>query len=415
MSGPGAGADPMRYTLDLVSASRRSTLERRLLAAGVDPAGIAIMADKAEPVVIRVRGLGAAAANILKQQLLSIGGDAAVHRDVIQGTPGSSSAYCIADRRRMASLARALRGQPFGLGEAGDEILRLLELRDHPPVAVPLPRGGLDLSQGPLIMGILNVTPDSFSDGGRFLDPGEAAERAAELVEEGAAIIDVGGESSRPGSGGVDPAEELRRVAPVLERVIPSVGIPVSIDTRNASTAGEALRLGAAIVNDISALRHDPSMASVVRETGAAVIIMHMLGTPETMQDDPRYDDPAAEIVDWLGAAAAGLIEQGIATDKIIVDPGIGFGKRLQHNLDIIDRIGDFHTLGYPVCVGHSRKSFIGALTGRPEPADRVFGGMAALARCLEEGVQLLRVHDVRAARDFIEVWRAIERKDGER
>ncbi|MDD3642474.1 MAG: dihydropteroate synthase [Candidatus Krumholzibacteria bacterium] len=405
----------MRYTLHLVSAPRRSTLERRLRAAGVDPDGIAIMADKAEPVVIRICGLPAAAANILKQQLLSIGGDAAVHRDVIRGVPESSCAYCIADRRRLAGLARALRGQPFGLGEAGEGIERLLELRGRPPAAVSLPAGPLDLSGGPLIMGILNVTPDSFSDGGLFLDPSAAADRAAEMVAGGAAIIDVGGESSRPGSGGTSPEDELRRVAPVLERIAPTIGVPVSIDTRHASTAREALRIGAAIVNDISGLRHDPAMADTVRETGAAVVVMHMLGTPETMQRDPRYDDAAAEIVDWLGAAAGRLVALGVAADKIIVDPGIGFGKRSQDNLDILDRIGDLHTLGYPVCVGYSRKSFIGELTKRREPADRVFGGMAALARCLEEGVQILRVHDVAATRDFIEVWRAIERKDGER
>lgn len=405
----------MRYTLNLVSASRRSTLERRLRSAGVDPAGIAIMADKAEPVVIRICGLEAAAANILKQQLLSIGGDAAVHRDVIKGGPERSCAYCIADRRRLETLARALRYQPFGLGEAGDEILRLLELRNNPPRAVSLPGGVLDLADGPLIMGVLNVTPDSFSDGGLYLDPGAAAERAAEMVEEGASIVDIGGESSRPGSDGVDPDEELRRVLPVLERVIPSIGVPVSIDTRRASTAREAAALGASIVNDISGTRHDPAMAAAVRESGAAVVIMHMQGTPETMQDDPRYEDAMAEIVDWLGAAAAGLVDGGVAADKIIVDPGIGFGKRLRDNLDVLDRIGDLHTLGYPVCVGHSRKSFIGALTGRREPADRVFGGLAAVARCLADGVQILRAHDVAGTRDFIEVWRAIEPKDGER
>lgn len=404
----------MRYKLHLVSASRRSTLERRLLRAGVDPAGVRIMARKAETIVIRVGGLTAPAANILKQQLLSLGADAAVHRDVIKGEPPQSSAYCIADRGRLEALARKLGDQPFGLAEAGAGILRLLALRDNRPRAVSLPGGVLDLSAAPLLIGVVNVTPDSFSDGGRFLDPDAAVERAEELAAQGAAIIDIGGESSRPGATETDAGEELRRVLPVIERLAAKITLPLSIDTRHAAVAREAMRHGASIINDISGLRHDPQMADVVRETEAAVVVMHMQGEPHTMQDNPRYGDAPQEIIDWLETLAQDLVDRGTAADKIIVDPGLGFGKGLRDNLEIIDRIGDFHTLGFPVCVGYSRKSFIGAVTGRKDPIERVCGGLAAAARCIEAGVQILRVHDVAETADFIGVWRAIERKDGE-
>ena len=403
----------MRYRLQLISSTRGETLAGLMLRAGVDPAGVEIMTRKAETVVIRVCGLKAAAANILKQQMLSLGGDAAVHRGVIAGEPEESCAFLISDARRLEILAASLAGQPFGLGEAGTEISRLLELRASPPLSVSLPAGSLDLSGGPAIMGILNVTPDSFSDGGAFSDPAAAADRAAEMAEEGAAIIDIGGESSRPGAAPVSQAEELGRVAPVLERLASLGGAVISIDTRNAETAREAVRLGAAIINDISGLTHDPEMAAVAAETGAAVVVMHMKGTPETMQDDPSYEDAPFEITDWLGERTAALEKAGVARDKIIVDPGIGFGKRLQDNLEIIDRIGDLHTLGYPVMAGHSRKSFLGAVTGRGEPLERVAAGLAVTGRCLEAGVQILRVHDVRETADYIKVWKATGREGG--
>jgi dihydropteroate synthase len=403
----------MRYKLDLISSTDRETLAGRLLRAGVDPTGVEIMTRKAETVVIRVCGLSAAAANIVKQQMLSIGGDAAVHREVIRGAPERSCAFLISDPRRLEILAGNLARQPFGLAEAGSEIVRLLELRDSPPSSVSLPRGRLDLSSGPLIMGVLNVTPDSFSDGGIYQDPAAAAERAAGMIEEGAAIIDVGGESSRPGAAEIDPVEELDRVGPVLERISGLGGAVISIDTRHSVVAAEAVRLGASMINDISGFTHDPAMSATAASTGAAAVVMHMKGTPETMQDDPVYDDAPDEIFLWLESAAGRMIGGGVSRDKIIVDPGIGFGKRLRDNLEIIGRIGDLRSLGFPVLVGHSRKSFLGSLTGRKSPADRVAGGLAVTGRCLEAGVDILRVHDVRETADFIRVWKAIKEKGG--
>jgi dihydropteroate synthase len=262
-------------------------------------------------------------------------------------------------------------------------------------------------------MGILNVTPDSFSDGGQFADPGAAAERAAQMAEEGASIVDIGGESSRPGAREISPQEELDRIAPVFEKIGGSIGAVLCVDTRHSEVAREAMRLGASVINDISGLTHDARMTLVARDTSAALVIMHMKGTPETMQEDPSYEDAPEEVVEWLEKAADEAVSKGISRDKIIVDPGIGFGKRLTDNLEIIDRIGDLHTLGYPVLVGHSRKSFLGTITGRDDPAARVEGGLAVTGRCLDAGVQMLRVHDVRQTADYIKVWKAINGKGG--
>jgi dihydropteroate synthase len=316
-----------------------------------------------------------------------------------------------ADERRLAVLADKLRYQPFGLAELGAGIRDLCTRYNRRPVRIGLPAGGMiDCSGSPVLMGVLNVTPDSFSDGGAFLDPKRAVARAHEMVEEGAGVIDIGAESTRPGAAAVSAAEEIDRIGPVLDELAGALPVPLSIDTRTASVARHAVAMGAAIINDISALSHDPQMIDVARESGAAVVAMHMQGTPETMQDDPRYDDAVSEIIDWLAKRTEHLIEAGIEREKIIVDPGIGFGKRLRDNLEIINEIGDFHNLGFPVLVGFSRKSFIGTITGR-SPADRTAGGFAALAKCLDHRIQMLRVHDVGAARDFCRVWLAIERR----
>lgn len=387
------------------------TLKRHFDRAGVTPAGIRIMASKTKNLVIRADGLSAAAANIIKQQLLSLGGDAAVHRDVIQGGPEASTVFLMGNERRLRALAERLRGQPFGLEELGKEVNNQLDLHSSPPLSIRLRDTSIDLSNGVLIMGILNVTPDSFSDGGRFIEPSEGLDRALEMVEEGAGIIDIGGESSRPGATGLNVKEELSRVMPLLERLQGTLPVPISIDTRKAAVADAAADAGASIINDISGLTHDEAMTDTVIRRGTAVVVMHMLGTPETMQDDPSYSDPVSEIVSWLEERVTVLINAGIEREKIIIDPGLGFGKRLRDNLEILEQAGDFHSLGFPVLMGHSRKSFIGTITGR-EPADRLAGGLAAVGACLDAGIQILRVHDVGATVDFVKTWKAINRKD---
>ena len=401
----------MRYSLRLISSRSGNALEEYLGRAGVDPEGISIMKSKAEGLVIRVDGVPAAAANIIKQQLLSIGGDAAVHRNVITGQPPSSSVYIFTDKRRIPTLSSKLSRQPFGLAELASGIIGLVAAMEHPPQSVQLPGDrSIDLSNGPVVMGVINATPDSFSDGGEFLEPSRAIDRAFEMIEHGAGIIDIGGESSRPGSYELEVEEELSRVAPILEGLSGKTDVPISIDTRKAGVAEAAIGLGACIINDISGLAHDPNMTETAIRSGAAVVVMHMQGTPETMQEDPYYDDAVSEIIDWLAGKTGGLISGGVSKNKIIIDPGIGFGKRLIDNLSIFRGMGDFMGLGFPLLVGYSRKSFIGSLTGRG-PSDRLWGGFAALGRCLDGGARILRVHDVRETVDYIKVWRAIATK----
>jgi dihydropteroate synthase len=400
----------MHYPLRLISSHSRRILEKHLSRARVDPEGIRIIEQKAENLIIRVDNVPAAAANIIKQQLLSLGGDAAVHRDVIKGKPEESAVYIVANRRQISKLTGKLANQPFGLPGLGKEISKLLHTRNHPPERIKLKDGEIDLTGGPVIMGVLNVTPDSFSDGGLYIEPEKSYERALEMVEEGASIIDVGGESSRPGSKGLSAREELERITPVLEMLAGKIPVPLSIDTMKAEVARVAMESGASIINDISGLRHDPEMTQTAIETDAAVVVMHMQGTPETMQRNPHYEDPVSEILEWMDGRTKKLISLGFDNEKIIIDPGIGFGKRLRDNLDIIEEIGDFQSLGFPVLVGHSRKSFIGTITGR-DTGERLWGGFAALGKCLDGGVQIARVHDVKETADFIRVWKAIERK----
>ncbi len=254
-------------------------------------------------------------------------------------------------------------------------------------------------------MGVLNVTPDSFSDAGRWLDPAAAVAHGMELHREGAAILDVGGESTRPGADPVGAEEELRRVAPVLEGLRAAVpGATLSIDTMKAAVARAALARGAGYVNDVSALRGDAAMAEVVAEAGCGCCLMHMRGEPRTMQDDPRYEDVVDEVRRFLEERAAFAVARGVAPERIHLDPGIGFGKTLEHNLELLRRLDEVAALGFPVVVGLSRKSFLGRLTGREDPAQRVAATVAANVLAYERGAAVLRVHDVAPTVDALRV-----------
>jgi dihydropteroate synthase len=251
-------------------------------------------------------------------------------------------------------------------------------------------------------MGVVNVTPDSFSDGGQFLNPTLAVRHARGLVDQGADVLDIGAESTRPGSEGVSAEEELGRVRPVLEG-LSEVGAEISIDTTKRAVAEAALDAGASIVNDVSALRSDPELAELCGQRGCGVVLMHMLGTPRTMQEDPRYDD----VVDGVKAFLAGRVEHamaaGVAEERIWVDPGIGFGKTLEHNLELLRRLGELRSLGRPICIGTSRKSFIGKITGR-EVDERLGGTIASNVLALANGAEVFRVHDVREVREALAV-----------
>ncbi|MBN1796618.1 MAG: dihydropteroate synthase [Sedimentisphaerales bacterium] len=272
-------------------------------------------------------------------------------------------------------------------------------------------RGGkLDFSDGCLVMGILNVTPDSFSDGGQFLDIGTAVKHGIEMAEAGAAIIDVGAESTRPGSESVSAAEQIDRVIPVIEKLSKQIDIPISIDTYSVEVAKAALIAGASMINDITALA-DNEMARLVAEEDVPVILMHMQGTPKTMQKEPKYTDVVGEVLQFLLERARKAEEFGITKEKIFIDPGIGFGKTLGHNLELLRNIDKFVASGYRVLVGTSRKSFIGAITGREIPAERIFGTAATVAHCVSTGVSIVRVHDVAQMSDVIRVAEVMKSK----
>jgi dihydropteroate synthase len=266
----------------------------------------------------------------------------------------------------------------------------------------------LPISRRTCIAGVLNLTPDSFSDGGEYLDRGKAVERALQLAEEGADIIDVGGESSRPGAAGVTAAEELERVIPVISALKGKLDIPISIDTSKSPVAKEALKAGACIVNDITAMEGDPDMARTAAEAGAGVILMHMKGNPSDMQDDPAYSDLFGEIITFLGRAVSKAKAAGIDPGRIIIDPGIGFGKTVNDNLSILYGLERFKSLGMPVLIGTSRKSFLGKITGR-QVTQREFGTAASLSVAIMNGADLVRVHDVRDMADVVRVIDAIK------
>lgn len=255
------------------------------------------------------------------------------------------------------------------------------------------------------LMGVVNVTPDSFSDGGRYLEARAAIAHGRELAEKGAAILDIGGESTRPGSLPVSEGEERSRVLPVIEGLASlGTGTRISIDTSKAAVASAALDAGATFVNDVTALRGDPRMASVIARSGAQCCLMHMLGEPRTMQEDPRYQDVVDEVRAFLEERLRCAVEQGIDEERIVLDPGIGFGKTVQHNLELLHRLDELVTIGRPVMIGASRKSFIGRLTGRAEPRRRVSGTVAVNVLAYERGARLFRVHDVAPSRDALTI-----------
>jgi dihydropteroate synthase len=266
-------------------------------------------------------------------------------------------------------------------------------------------------------MGIVNVTPDSFSDGGQFFDPARAVAHGEQLVADGADVLDIGGESTRPGSESVTLAEELRRIIPVIDGLAKKVTVPLSVDTSKAEVARQAVAAGAAIINDVTGLAGDQAMTGVARATGAGLVVMHMRGTPQTMQLDPQYEDVVAEVRQYLEQRLAALSALGIEASRIAVDPGIGFGKRQRHNLDLLAHLDALQSLGRPVCLGASRKGFINRVLGRAGHAEHGDAGtVGVVLHAVSRGaVQIARVHNVRATHDAVRLFLAVDEARGER
>lgn len=294
---------------------------------------------------------------------------------------------------------------PEIVDRAPDDVMQ--RLLDPRPDVLGL---GMD---APRIMGIMNATPDSFSDGGALGDASGAIQRGRDLIAAGADILDIGGESTRPGAAEVSVTDEIARVVPAIEGL--RDGVPVSVDTRKADVARAGVAAGAGMVNDVSGFDFDPNMARTVAETGAAVCLMHAQGLPETMQDNPLYDDVLLDVYDALSERAARAIAAGIPVERIVIDPGIGFGKTGLHNLAILRRISLYHALGFPVLLGLSRKSFIGRYGAAPEPRDRGPGTLALTLAGVAQGIQIHRVHDVAEIKQGLRLWNALDmRKDDE-
>ncbi len=380
--------------------------ERELRRIRVDPAGIPMMAPKMLSRCVHLTGLKCGQANVLKQEMLSLGGDAAVARGTVACSIDRSDAILIGTGKQLHKLCRKLAQQPFGLPALAEELEALLANASAQPKSWRIANRELPLER-PLIMGILNVTPDSFSDGNRFLDPQQAVDRAQEMAEQGADIIDIGGESTRPGAAPVDAGEEVKRVLPVIEEVAGKVSCAISVDTWKSAVARPAVAAGAGIINDISGFRFDPEMAAVAAQSGSGVVLMHTRGTPLTMQTETRYDDLMGEVIQGLGKSVEIAVGAGVERARIVVDPGIGFAKDGHGNLEILRRLRELTGLGFPILVGTSRKGFIGKVLKR-DTGDRVFGTAATVALAIANGASILRVHDVAEMRDVADMAHAI-------
>lgn len=355
---------------------------------------------------LKLRDLTPAQANIIKQDMLSIGGEAAVARGAVACSVKTTDAVVSGTLKQLHTLAEKLNYQSFGLREVAAAMARALENVSKESVYLKGRTRAWDLGERTLVMGILNVTPDSFSDGGAYSSLDAAVERGVVMAARGADLVDVGGESTRPGSEPVPVDVEIERVVPVVE-ALAEKGVVVSVDTSKAEVARRALGAGAEMINDVTALK-DPEMAGVVRDAGGAVMLMHMRGTPATMQADVEYEDVMQSVVDYLYERVEYAVGRGIDPERIMVDPGLGFGKSVEGNLELIQRLGELKALGRPVLVGASRKSFIGKITSS-EVGQRLPGTLAATVASVMNGAHAVRVHDVAEAADAVRVADAIK------
>jgi len=361
---------------------------------GVDPYGIDAMAPKTQHVNILLSAQSCKLANIIKQEMLSLGADAAVARGSVACSIDTTDVLLMGTIKQIWTLAKKIEKQPFGLNLIARDILELLGNIAQNRYVLKTSRRQITLGERTLIMGILNVTPDSFSDGNRYFDKQKAIERALQMADEGADIIDVGGESTRPGSKPVTARQEIARVVPIVESLSRKLNIPISVDTAKSQVALKSLEVGAEIINDISSMG-DRKMATVVQKASDALILMHMRGKPANMQTgNLAYEDVVEEIITYLKNGCHKAIAAGIGKDQIVADPGIGFGKTYEDNCKIINKLDEFKALGLPVLIGTSRKAFIGNITGG-SPVERIEGTAATITAAILKGCHIVRVHDV--------------------
>jgi dihydropteroate synthase len=392
-------------TIKINNPEEASAIFRKI---GVDPYGIDAMARKTININILLEKQPCKIANIIKQEMLAIGGDAAVARGSVSCSVPVSDILMMGTVKQILTLAKKIEKQPFGLNLIAREIFEILNNIYQSEYVWKTSRRKITLGRKTMVMGILNVTPDSFSDSGLFSSPQKAIEHGLAMADEGADIIDIGGESTRPGSRSVPVKIELKRVLPIIEGLTKKIKIPISIDTKKAEVARLAVDFGAEIINDISALNGDKNMAEIIRKTRAAAILMHMRGKPKNMQKGSlAYDNLMGEITDYLKQSSKKALNAGVEKDCIVIDPGIGFGKTPEDNYKIIKDLSELKALGMPVLIGTSRKSFIGKITGG-KPDERMEGTAVTVVAAIMNGCHIIRVHDVAAMKKVAAVTDAI-------
>jgi dihydropteroate synthase len=399
------------HRVRILRTGRENFLVREMEEIGVDPEGIALMSPKGIHRALRLEDLSPWQANLLKQEMLSLGGEAAVHRGALDCSASTTGALLMGTVKHFRRLLEKLSRQPPTMQRIGEELRAALDNFERRTFTLTFGGRVIELGEKTAVMGIVNVSPDSFYDGGKHVSVAGAVEHGLKLAGEGADLLDVGGESTRPGAEPLSADEEQRRVLPVIEALASRCDLPVSVDTYKAEVARRALEAGALMVNDISGLRFDPEMAGVVAAAGAGLVVMHMRGEPRTMQKDPSYDNLMAEIISQLHHSLRTAEEGGLSREQVIVDPGIGFGKTLDHNLHLVRHLSELRILGRPILVGPSRKSFLGAVGGLP-PEERLEGTLAAVSLAVSMGAHVVRVHDVRSVKRAVQVADAVCRRE---
>lgn len=385
---------PSVFNAHVLEVTQATELREVLGRVGVQAKGREVLERKGLFRAVKLQGVGYREALIAKQEMLGAGGDAATPKGTVEFSADEAELVLLGTPLHYRRFVAKMKRQPFRCGPLAEEVEGALAGYERRGYALPLAGGRLDLDRT-RVMGVLNVTPDSFSDGGEYLDPARAVARAEEMAAQGAAVVDVGAESTRPGSGGVSEGEEWKRLDPVLKEIVDRLDVPVSVDTSKPEIADRALDRGVSLINDVTGLR-DEAMIQVVARHDVPVVVMHMQGTPQTMQEAPAYDDVVADVVRWLRGRLRAAEDGGVDAEKLVVDPGIGFGKTPEHNLRLLRHLGSLRSLGRPILVGASRKSFISQVTG-VAPEERLEGSLAAAVLAAARGAHLVRVHDVAA------------------
>ena len=393
----GRRVGPERFRARVLEASSFAELAREIERTESDPEGVGIMTRKARIFPVRLEEVPLKAAPLLKQEMLATGADSAHARGIADHSAEKSAVVLLGTWGQYRRVVPKLARQPFQLKAIGEAIdLALRRYTSHAPRTVRGVHRSVEVGGETRVMGVVNVTPDSFSDGGQFLDPERAIAHARTLIDEGADILDLGAESTRPGAEPVPAEEEWRRLGPVVEALGKDSTVPLSVDTRSPEVAERAIAAGADLINDVGGLR-DPAMRRAVARLGAPAIVMHMRGTPATMQSDTTYRDVRAEVYDALARSTELALADGVRPEQLLIDPGLGFGKNAEQNVEILAHAGEFRCLGYPVVLGASRKSFLGSLLGGVGVQERQEAGVAAAVVAALHGVDIVRTHDVRA------------------